>query len=478
MTYNIVLNVTRDSTDAALVAACRTASRCAHPDHGGSTAHQQELNDARAAWDTARAAKNKRPQQRVPAHAEQRHPGDSEGQAAQQGRGHAAPAASVAAPAALHGPERARRRIHSEYVLLTYQGLEDIIAWRRLLVFIRTHLTPWKVKHWCCTLEANADHGHHAHAMLQFRSTIDRTISAFVFEGVAPNASTLDICGQGLCKKQPQVSMNRGFFYCWANKIGTVLCEDGSPCVDGNYSPCWTSGRFTYQVLGSWPETLWKQRKLTTEVYTEYLYLTRDGVPGRKRNLEEVTQHEEEHALALEVAATVKRVRSNPALNPPFPVYPAVVVWKQLFERDAMRYPVLIVLGPSLSGKTEFAHSLFKNALELKVGALTYMPDKLRLFNRRTHDGIIFDDLRDLTWLTDHQDKIQGKYNAILEFGSSPGGQCAYYKYLFKVPMVATCNFSTQSLGLLETHDWLGKPANRVLVHFDVAAEHATSTDP
>ena len=294
---------------------------------------------------------------------------------------------------------------------------------------------------------------------------MDKTVAGFVFEGVHPNASTLDLCGQGFCKRQPQQSINRGFFYCWADKIGTARDANGALCVAGNYAPCWTTESFTYEVKGAWPETLWKQRKLSTEAYKEYLYLTRDGVLARKRNLEEVTRHEEAAALQAEVDATVKRVRGNPALHAKFPVFPEVDAWKQLFQADAKRYPLLIVIGASYTGKTEFANSLFENPLELKVGGLAGMPDKLRLFQRHTHDGIVFDDLRDLAWVTDHQDKLQGKYNSVLEFGTTPGGQCVYYKYLFKVPMVLTCNFDTQNLGMLETHDWLGKPQNRVVVH-------------
>ena len=60
-------------------------------------------------------------------------------------------------------------------------------------------------------------------------------------------------------------------FYVWADKIGTVFAEDNTPLTDGNYMPCWTSCAKTYQVLGKWPETLWKQRKVTSEVYERLL---------------------------------------------------------------------------------------------------------------------------------------------------------------------------------------------------------------
>lgn len=119
-----------------------------------------------------------------------------------------------------------------------------------------------------------------------------------------------------------------------------------------------------------------------------------------------------------------------------------------------------------MSGKTECAHSLFANALEMKIGPLLYFPDKLRAFDRKVHDGIILDDVRDLRFLTENQDKIQGKYSTELGFGATPGGQCKYEKYLFQVPMVATLNYSTENMSLLDTHDWLSKSGNRVVVHF------------
>ena len=88
--------------------------------------------------------------------------------------------------------------------------------------------------------------------------------------------------------------------------------------------------------------------------------------------------------------ATVKRVHENPALHAKFPLLPEVDAWKQLFQVGAKRYPLLIIIGASYSGKTEFANSLFENPLELQVGGLAGMPDKLRLFQRHTHDGIVF----------------------------------------------------------------------------------------
>ena len=80
------------------------------------------------------------------------------------------------------------------------------------------------------------------------------------------------------------------------------------------------------------------------------------------------------------------------------------------------------------------------------------------------HDAIVLDDIRNLQFLVDHQEKVQGKYDCLVEFGSTAGGTCAFHVDLFGVPVVATVNYSTQNLGFLDNHDWLANPGNRVVV--------------
>ena len=45
----------------------------------------------------------------------------------------------------------------------------------------------------------------------------------------------------------------------------------------------------------------------------EYLFLTRDGVPFRKRNLDAVREHERELEEEAAIEATSQRIRSNPS---------------------------------------------------------------------------------------------------------------------------------------------------------------------
>ena len=165
----------------------------------------------------------------------------------------------------------------------------------------------------------------------------------------------------------------------------------------------------------------------------------------------------------------IKRIKTNSSLYRPFPVVAEASQWLEHFKQDAMRYPLLIVRGESHTGKTEWVKSLFRNALELKIGALEHFPSQMRSFSRDVHDALILDDVRDLAFLVAHQDKLQGKYDAVLEFASTPGGVCSFTKWLFKVPVAVTCNYSTKNLEYLTENDFLGKVANRVVVDFPPA---------
>ena len=145
-----------------------------------------------------------------------------------------------------------------------------------------------------------------------------------------------------------------------------------------------------------------QQRNISSEEYERLLFQSRDGVVARSRNLQACRKHE-------------RAVAAHSAINAP--------------------------------------KSLFKKPLELKIGALQFFPDGLRRFCRNSNDGLVLDDVCDLKFIVDNQDKLQGKYDCLVEFGSTAGGTCAYHLDLYGVSVVVTINFSTKNLQYLESHD-------------------------
>ena len=67
--------------------------------------------------------------------------------------------------------------------------------------------------------------------MLEFAATKNCTIGLFAFEDLKMRADPHDILGEGWSGRKLQESLNRGFFYVYADKIGTQRDEAGLPKV-------------------------------------------------------------------------------------------------------------------------------------------------------------------------------------------------------------------------------------------------------
>ena len=81
------------------------------------------------------------------------------------------------------------------------------------------------------------------------------------------------------------------------------------------------------------------------------------------------------------------------------------------------------------------------------------------------------DDVRDLTFVTNHQHILQSRYDDDeVPFASTSGGTCEYTKYLYRTPFIVTANPSTANLDFLQSHPWLGKAENRYLLELTEAA--------
>ena len=83
---------------------------------------------------------------------------------------------------------------------------------------------------------------------------------------------------------------------CWRRIVDRKA--DRAISMQGDFLLCWTQSLKKCHVWGKWPETLWKQQKSTAAVCDELLYLSRDGVVSRSRNLHACRQHEESAVLS------------------------------------------------------------------------------------------------------------------------------------------------------------------------------------
>lgn len=483
----------------------RKLLRKAHPDRGGSTADAQALLSAMAALREATAQEAEAAE----------HAGDGQGAPAASSNGFAPDAPRKRPAAATDSPGTAKRfagarvrspspdngtphpshqlvpsttdvcsfctetsggpareyRIQSNGVLLTYNGsaLAETGVWHGFKQWVAEHLHAWDVLYHCETMELCRRRRPHLHVMLQFRKAVDKSSKQFAFLGILPNArpTWVDYCRNGRGKRNPQRSLDRGFFYVYANKIGTCTDAGGALCVHGNYGPCWEAWRFHYEASGDWPETLWRRYQLTHAQARAYIIQCRDRVPSRLRNVDEVMKGEEELLDARELAENRERIHGNPDLHKQFKLFPVAQQWLKTFMHDQHRYALMLVRGASRSGKTELAKSWFRTPCAMTVGdLLSVFPAKMRKYNRRYHDGIVLDDIRDLQFLVNFQHVFQGKPDQEIGFAEdTKGGSCSYSKLLFATPFVGTFNDSTKNIDLLYTDDFLSKNENCVVLH-------------
>ena len=472
--YGLTFTVKRDSQPHEIGRAFRLVARRAHPDKpGGNKQVFQKLSATHDAWKDL--LKSRKPVGRPP------RANRAADNPALQGRGVAVTTLAVPFNMSRTGPGF---RFQSRAVLLTYQGFDalSVVAlksWAQFLRFIASNKRKWGVHHWSATMEANKDGAHHLHLMLDFHKGADRTAQLFVFEGRCPNASTNDLLGVSWSRSDKwQVSVDRGHFYVWANKKGTVREANGKLCVAANYEPAWTHAKETYAVKAEWPEKLWKEYKLDDQVYfNEYLFQCRDKVAAKKRNFEAYRSWRKSQELDREVGLRTVRIRGNPRLYQPFGKVALAEDFLNMFQKEAMRYPVLLVHAPSYAGKSEWAVSLFKQPLYLEIGASGLWPPGMKLLDRTVHDGLVLDDLRDLHFLHENQEKLQGKYNRPVTLFNTPGGELACTVDLYRLPIVFTVNNSTKNLEYLLTHDFCKRRENVRLLCFRGRPGHSLVTE-
>ena len=101
-------------------------------------------------------------------------------------------------------------------------GVLDKPQWRRLVAFFEASLQTWRVRFWTATLELTKAEKLHAHVMLQFQSHSDHLTTRYFFEGLWPRADPNDVLGDGWSRRKLQDSLDRAFFYVWAEKNSQV----------------------------------------------------------------------------------------------------------------------------------------------------------------------------------------------------------------------------------------------------------------
>ena len=289
----------------------------------------------------------------------------------------------------------------------------------------------------------------HFHWKLNLKKGVDQIgTQGFQFHGIKPDVRVTTVPNAAGMKKPRGASFieasNRGHFYTWAPKVGTVYS-------DANWK-AWGN----YRVLGKWLDDLWTDGKLAHTEYHDLALRVRVGFAGRKRDLEQVLAAEKDarvDALMVEVASELDTLKA------PFLTFPEVAAWEETFLTLDFRWKILALVADSASGKSSFAENLFSNPFVLTVEDSEHLD--LRSFDRESHDGVVLDNVNSWGQLLGWRAVLQSR-NAKTTGGKSATNLYAYTQYLFGVPVVATVDLDAPDAYLVdEQHEehskWLCK---------------------
>ena len=102
-------------------------------------------------------------------------------------------------------------------------------GWEAFKHAVGARLKAWRVLYFGATLERCRNGKLHVHLMMQFHIKVGEPRATFEVLGLKPNVRPGggDYLQEKWSGDQAQTHINRGFFYVFANKKGTVLDDKG-----------------------------------------------------------------------------------------------------------------------------------------------------------------------------------------------------------------------------------------------------------
>ena len=283
----------------------------------------------------------------------------------------------------------------------------------------------------------------HLHAYVSWhdpqKPTIDhRTTDAWVFKDVRPR---VDINKEKRGPHEWLRSTQHGHFYVQVKKQGTVYATTNYPPWTGVWSPeAW------------WVTSLWKTHKLDHDDFLALSAQLRDGHAQRKTQVEAVIATETFYKHAKEQQAALEALAQREL--PVKPLHHDIERWMMHFEELDDRYKFLVLCGPSRTGKSRLARSLYGYSRTLVVDILNADHPNLKSYRRGHHRAILLDEMKSPAFIVNNKKALQSHIDGA-ELGHSPTQQYVYNAFLWRTPFIITTNnFDLTSLSATD-RDWV-----------------------
>ena len=210
---------------------------------------------------------------------------------------------------------------------------------------------------------------------------------------------------------------------------------------------------------------LWKNRKgVTAEIETDILRSRDRGACNAIRDLQEIVNKENHLQQRKEIIRVNEMLRERQV---PFRDHPVVNEFLSQFDQRHYgvkgRFKFLVLVGPSVQGKTSKGLSLFPGeTLKVCCGAceIGVMPS-LSGFNRHVHRAILFDEIRPDIVLK-HREVFQANSHE-QTLGHSVCNAYAYNVWVYQVALILCANeWDTDTNTSQADRQWL--ESNQILV--------------
>jgi hypothetical protein len=353
-----------------------------------------------------------------------------------------------------HGPVRVDKelkyRLRARAFMLTFNSLMFAAApdtWEAFADWVQDRKKTYEATYWSATMEESLqshDQGRvHLHCYFSWHGPetngIDHTTTdAWMFRGVRPR---VDVNREQRGPSYWLKATQHGHFYVQVHKKGTLHAATNYAAWDQDWVPdAW------------WVVALWRQHKLDHQAFLLLSCKLRDGHDRRKACVDAVIATESSLLYAEERREA--RMQLAASAMPFKPLTSDILAWKDQYVVLKERYKMLVLYGPSGTGKSRLARSLFGEACTHVVDVQHAEHPDLRGFVRGRDKAVLLDEVASPAFVVGNKKVLQAHVDGA-KLGQSSTQLFAYEVMLHRVPIIITTNNWSYARFAAHDVDWI-----------------------
>jgi hypothetical protein len=362
-------------------------------------------------------------------------------------------------------------RLRSKAFMLTFNSIlfaASFETWCAFVAWIMKKVTEYKARFYSAAMESSLSSvmpGRvHLHVYFSWHSGIGidhETTDGWCFDFKSSTIRPrVDVYSENRGPSYWIRAVQHGHFYVQVDKMGKIFWTS-------NYA-AWEAG---WVPEAQWVTSLWKKHKISTDTYLALSLQLRDQHDRRKVMAEVVmadtsqAAHQEESDLALFLIGRTAK---------PFKPLPDVVQeWRLQYAEALDRYKLLVLFGPSRTGKSRLGRALYADTLVVDVQHAEH-PD-LRGYIRGRDTAILLDEASSPQFIVDNKKLLQAHIDGA-KLGQSSTQKFSYEIFLWRTPIIVTTNNYDYSKFSEADTNWI--ESNCMAVHVSTPVWQVSGSEP